>query len=466
MSETPGKRLNPRALSFWDLTLYAVAMTLSVRWIATAAAAGPAALPLWSAAMLGFMAPLVIATAELTTRFPGDGGVYVWTRDVLGPFSGFICGWLYWTCNLPFFSSVLYFIVNLIGLTGGSLTAPILASPVLFASIALAIAIAVAGLSLLGLGAGKWVSNFGGFAACAIALLMVVGGGVLAWRHGPATDFLHADYRPPLTADGAVLWATMVFAFGGPEAMAFLKDDVKGGTRQILKVLATVGVLLVFAYSLATAGMLSILTPGEISHLSGLPDAIKACLDRLGLPYLTPVALGMTALALLGGYMSWFGVAARLPFVVGVDAHLPKVFSIRDAKTGAPTASILLQTAVVAALVILSLAGESLKAAYDFLVSMTVLSYTLPFAYLFVVYWKVQKETLPAAGWDPPGGPSTARKIALVGLVVTISAILCTLVPSGDAKDKLAETLKLVLSSGILILIGAGAYALSHFRKS
>jgi glutamate:GABA antiporter len=434
MSETPGKRLNPRALSFWDLTLYAVAMTLSVRWIATAAAAGPAALPLWSAAMLGFMGPLVIATAELTTRFPGDGGVYVWTRDVLGPFSGFICGWLYWTCNLPFFSSVLYFIVNLIGLTGGSLTAPILASPVLFASIALAIALAVAGLSLLGLGAGKWVSNFGGFAACSIALLMVVGGGVLAWRHGPATDFVHADYRPPLTADGAVLWATMVFAFGGPEAMAFLKDDVKGGTRQILKVLATVGVLLVFAYSLATAGMLSILTPGEISHLSGLPDAIKACLDRLGLPYLTPVALGITALALLGGYMSWFGVAARLPFVV-------------------------------AALVILSLAGESLKAAYDFLVSMTVLSYTLPFAFLFVVYWKVQNETLPAAGWDPPGGPSTARKIALVGLVVTISAIVCTLIPSGDAKDKLAETLKLVLSSGILILIGAGAYALSHFRK-
>jgi hypothetical protein len=94
-----------------------------------------------------------------------------------------------------------------------------------------------------------------------------------------------------------------------------------------------------------------------------------------------------------------------------------------------------------------------------------VLSYTLPFVYLFIVYWKVQTETLPAAGWDPPGGPSAARKIALVGLVVTISAILCTLVPSGDAKDKLAETLKLVLSSSVLILVGAGAYALGHFRK-
>ena len=458
--------MNPRTLSFWDLTLYAVAMTLSVRWIATAAAAGPAALPLWSAAMLGFMVPLVVATAELTTRFPGDGGVYVWTRDMLGPFWGFICGWLYWTCNLPFFSGVLYFIVNLIGLAGGEVTAPILVSPLVFAAVAVAIAIAVAGLSLMGLGAGKWVSNFGGAAACAVAGLMIVGGALIAWRHGSATDFRHADLHPPLTADGAALWATMVFAFGGPEAMAFLKDDVKGGTRQILKVLATVGVLLVFAYSLATAGMLAILSPGDISHLSGLPDAIKACLDRLGLASLTPFVLGITALALLGGYMSWFGVAARLPFVVGVDAHLPKSFSSRDPKTGAPTASIMLQTVAVVLLVGLSMAGESLKAAYDFLVSMTVLSYTLPFVFLFLVYWKVQRTTLPAAGWAPPGGPAVARAVALVGLLVTISAILCTLVPSSDAKDKLAETAKFILSSSVLILMGAGAYALGHFRKS
>ena len=83
-----------RKLKFWDLALYGVAMTLSIRWIATAAAAGPAALPLWGLAMVGFMAPLAVATAELTTRFSGDGGIYAWTGQTLGHFAGFLCAWL------------------------------------------------------------------------------------------------------------------------------------------------------------------------------------------------------------------------------------------------------------------------------------------------------------------------------------------------------------------------------------
>ena len=107
---------SPRPLKFWDLALYAVAMTLALRWIAAAAAAGPAALPLWVLAMVGFMGPLVIATAELVGRFEGDGGLYAWGRETLGPFFGFLSGWIYWTCNIPYFSGMLVFIVNVIGL--------------------------------------------------------------------------------------------------------------------------------------------------------------------------------------------------------------------------------------------------------------------------------------------------------------------------------------------------------------
>src|SRR5665213_2148461 len=98
-----------RPLRFSDLALYAVATSFSIRWIATAAAAGPASLPLW----------LVTATAELTCRFPGDGGIYAWTRATLGPFAGFLTGWLYWTCNLPFFSGLLYFIVTVLAEAAG-----------------------------------------------------------------------------------------------------------------------------------------------------------------------------------------------------------------------------------------------------------------------------------------------------------------------------------------------------------
>ncbi|MDR3508153.1 MAG: APC family permease [Caulobacteraceae bacterium] len=451
--------MSAKPLRFWDLALYAVGMTLSLRWVATAAAAGPAALPLWVAAVIGFMAPLVIATAELVSRFEGEGGLYVWSREAFGPFAGFLCGWLYWTCNIPFFSGLLYFIVSVLGAALGPGAQAALKDPTLFVLVCLAISVVVAGLHLLGLGMGKWLSNFGGAAGSALLVVLVAAGIAGALKHGSATDFVHANYAPPLTADGAILWSTMVFAFGGPEALAFLRDQVQGGIHQILKVLAVVGGLLTLAYVVGTGAMLMVLSPAEATRLAGLPDALTLALTRIGLGGLAPFALLILALSLLGAYSAWFGVAARLPLSAGVDQMLPAVFARLHPRTGAPVAAILAQGAAVIVFLLLSQAGASLKAAYDFLVAMSVISYTLPFVFLFAVYLKVQGRPLPRGAWSPPGGPVTARAIGWLGLVVVISAILCTLVPSPDATNGLAAILKLVIASAVLILCGVAAYA-------
>src|ERR1700683_4856508 len=51
-ANAPGAAL-PK-LKFLDATLYAVAMNIGLRWIAVAAAAGPAAFPLWLVALFAF----------------------------------------------------------------------------------------------------------------------------------------------------------------------------------------------------------------------------------------------------------------------------------------------------------------------------------------------------------------------------------------------------------------------------
>ncbi len=454
--------MTARPLRFTDLALYAVTTSFSIRWIATAAAAGPASLPLWVLAAAGFMAPLVIATAELTCRFPGDGGIYAWTRETLGPFAGFQCGWLYWTCNLPFFSGLLYFIVGVLAEAAGPGAVSAVKDPVVFAALAAALAATIGGLQLLGLGTGKWLVNFGAVATCALLAIVIAAAVALAAAHGPATNFARASYAPPLDADGAALWATMMFAFGGPEALAFLRGDVKGGTRQILRVLAAVGVMQTAAFMAGTVAMLVILRPDEASRLSGVPDALQAALSRLGLGSLAPAALILLALGFLGSYSAWFGVAARLPFAIGVDRYLPAAFGRRSPRTGAPTTAIIVQTVAVIALVALSQAGASVRGAYDFLVSMGVLSYTIPFVFLFVVYLIVQGRAAPADAWTAPGGSRTARLIGAVGLVVTLSAIACTLVPSPDAADKLAAVVKLVVASAVLIAAGVAVYGMAQ----
>jgi hypothetical protein len=117
------------------------------------------------------------------------------------------------------------------------------------------------------------------------------------------------------------------------------------------------------------------------------------------------------------------------------------------------------------ALVILGQAGSSVKGAYDFLVSMSVISYTLPFVFLFLAYFQVRGA--PAEGvWVAPGGARGRRVLALAGLAVTISAIACTLVPSPDATDKVAAVTKLIVSSFALIAIGWAIYARAARRPA
>jgi amino acid transporter len=444
-------------LKFRDLVLYTLAMMLSVRWPAATAAAGPVAPLMWLAAMLAFLVPVVLVTAELVSRFPGSGGIYDWTREAFGPFCGFQCGWLYWAGGLPYFSGILVYAIGAAGSAAGGPAQAFLATTEGYLAASLLIALAVAALHLRGIGVGKWVSNLGAAGACGLILFMIVGGLAVALTHGSATDFVHADYRPPLNAQGAVLWSVMTLAFVGPEAAAFLTDAVVGGVKTILKALAVVGALMALAYSLATMGILAMMPAARASQLGGLPDALRACLETLGAPRLAPVLIGVVVLTMLGGYAAWFGILAKLPATAGADNAMPRALARLDPKTGAPVNALLAQTLVVMALIVFGAFGATMKAAYDFLVAMTVISAVLPFLFMFAAQLALG-DPPPGIAWRIPGGRTARAAVAALGLVTTLSAIVSSAAPGPDVADPFGAVMKIVVATAVLILGGAVAY--------
>ena len=89
-TDSGAKQLLKRELGFFDLTLFYIAGGLSLRWIATAAAAGPSTIVVWIFACLFFFIPLAASVLELSARYPQEGGLYVWTQRAFGDFSGFL----------------------------------------------------------------------------------------------------------------------------------------------------------------------------------------------------------------------------------------------------------------------------------------------------------------------------------------------------------------------------------------
>src|SRR4051812_16559228 len=369
-------------LKFLDTALYTLAVGTGIRWIAVAAAVGPSSLPLWILALVVFFLPLCVATAELTARYDGEGGIYLWVREALGPFTGFVCGWFYWIALMPYFAGILYFL-------GGLILAALGGDPkdtALYLSISLAISCLVTSAQLAGLKYGKWLPNVGMTGGWIVVFVIIAIGAVIGARGASATNFAHASWIAPFNFDTAILWGTIVFAYSGVESVGFLRNEIEGGMRTVQRVLVILGIGSLIIYVAGTSSFLAILPRSELTRLSGFSDALAVGLRHVGAVSLAPWVIGLFALSMLGGFTAWFGVGARLPFAAGLDHFLPLAFAKRHPKTGAPVAAILLQAALMLMFVGLSQAGTSVAAAYDFLVAMGVLTNTIPYVLMFVAY--------------------------------------------------------------------------------
>src|SRR5690349_2109219 len=176
-----------RTLGLRDLVLFYVVTTWSLRWIATAAAAGPSALVLWVIAAAFLFVPLVFTVLELSSRYPDEGGLYVWTKKAFGPFAGFLSGWMYWVTNLPYFPGLLYFAAaNLLFAGGPSAQKLSTSAPYFIAVSVVGLGVAVA-LNVVGLNVAKWLSNAGAIAGW-LPFGFLVAFGLYSWStRGSAT---------------------------------------------------------------------------------------------------------------------------------------------------------------------------------------------------------------------------------------------------------------------------------------
>ncbi|WP_409062016.1 APC family permease [Streptomyces sp. SYP-A7185] len=378
------------------------------------ASLAPAARAAGSGLLIGLALAAIVAycnatsSARLAALYPASGGTYVYGRERLGAFWGYLAGWAFLIGKTASCAAM--------ALTVGSYVWPGQAH-----AVAVAAVVALTALNYTGVQKSALLTRV--IVTLVLAVLAAV---VAASLTSGAADAARLDVGSDATFGGVLQAAGLLFfAFAGYARIATLGEEVRDPARTIPRAIPIALGITLLVYAAVAVCVLLVLGPAGLAAAGEpLTDAARAA----GADWLVPGVRVGAAVAALGSLLALILGVSRTTLAMARDHHLPHALAAVHPKFMVPHRAELLVGAVVAT----AAAIGDLRGAIGFS-SFGVLAY---YAIANACAW-----TLTPAEGRP------ARIIPVVGL-------------AGCLVLAFALPLASVLAGGAVLLAGAAAYAL------
>ncbi|WP_367039032.1 APC family permease [Streptomyces sp. Je 1-332] len=301
------------------------------------AAFGPAAGAAGSGLLVGLAVAAVVAycnatsSARLAARYPASGGTYVYGRERLGDFWGYLAGWGFVVGKTASCAAM--------ALTAGAYAWPGHERPAAIAAV-----IALTAVNCLGVQKAAWLTR-----ALVAVVLAVLAAVVAAALISGRTDAARLESSSDASVGGVLQAAGLLFfAFAGYARIATLGEEVRDPRRTIPRAIPlALGITLAVYAAVATAA-LSVLGPGGLADATApLADTVRAA----GAPALVPVVRIGGAIAALGSLLALILGISRTTLAMARDRHLPHTLAAVHPRFNVPHRAQLAVGAVVLALV-------------------------------------------------------------------------------------------------------------------
>ena len=466
---TDAKSQLRKTMGFWDVLLFNIATVLGPRWIAAAGHNGTSSISLWGLAAVFFFVPGALVINELSSRFPDEGGLYVWAKEAFGPFHGFVAGWTYWIYTVFYFPGLLLASASMSAYVFGGRGAALAQDRSFLLWCSMGLLLVAVALNIVGLNIGKWLQNAGGVGAFVPLLILVIVAALVVLHHGSATHFTARNMMPVWNWDTVNFWSQIAFAFTGLELVSAMSEEVRDPRRTLPRAVYAAGALIAFIYIAGTFAVLALVPAGSIDPQSGVFNAIAVGSIALKIGFLGVLAAMLVTVGNAGGVGSTVAGIARVPFVVGIDRYLPAAFGKIHPKWKTPWISILIQGGLSGAFLLLSQISDTTRGAYQSLVDIAIILYFIPFLYMFAAIIKLSRRSDRAANPHAilvPGGQAGVWICGVLGFFVVLVAIIFSIIPPGDTTSKAFFEFKVLAATIVFIVIGLALYWRGVRQKS
>lgn len=356
-------------------------------------AAGPAS---WWAFAIVLAAQVLVAAVfgQLASKWPFAGGVYAWTKRLLGPTAGWFAGWAYmWTLMIAIGSAAYIAMLFVPVVLGIEAFDP--ASQVIWASVFIAVGTL---LNLLGTKVLK--------AVAVVAVIIEVIGSV-----GLGAYLLLFKQTQPISVifesagsgygEGPWIWSGLLaavafvgWAFVGFESAGDIAEEVKDPEKSVPKAMIF-SILIVGSVVLFSALAVILSMPADISAPGASPDPVAdTIIHHLGAEVVAPL-FGMFVIAFMATFVTAQAAASRVIWGFARDNMLPGSKGLTKLTKGTKIpANAILVTAVVPVLVVLT---SLLGAGYSVLVLFAIAGFYVSFAFPVLGLAKRQLD----GTWEP-----------------------------------------------------------------
>ena len=446
------------------LAIFTFSFLANVNTTPQLATFGLGAILLFLMAIVLFLGPTAMASAEMGSTWPRTGGIYVWTRLAFGEAAAFMIIWL----------EFANFVVAWPGIMG---TLTLQASypidpklndnPIFVITVVILVTWVATFLALRGLRVAKGFAWYSVIAGTVIPAAIIVGLAIayLVQGNSPAMDISFDALIPEIDLTNVAFISGALLMFSGIEISAIHAGDVENPGKTIPRA-NLIAVIMCFLFFAPLTMALAIVIPAkDMNIVAGLVQAGEAVFDKFNLGWMTAVLTVLLVTGLMAALIQIISGPSRGLLVAGkVGGNLPPALQ-KENRNKMPVAIILAQ-AVASSILALGygVLGSVQNAWFMFAIiqtNMTLVLYALMFA--SVVKLRYSRSGTPRP-YQMPGKKFGLWAIATVGMLVCLSGIVISLFPTEEATGMPTWVYALIVVGGTATFL-AMPFVFWIFRK-
>ena len=440
------------ALSIFSLMMITVGSVDSIRNLPTTALFGSQLIAFFILGAIFFLLPTALVSAELSSGWAEQGGIYIWVKEAFGKKMGFLAIWLQWIENVIWYPAILSFVAGSIGY----LFDPVLAdSPYFLFWVIVGSFWGATIINLKGMRSSAFFSNLCAICGLLIPMALIITLGCVWFYQGNPLQITFSPQSLIPKFDDASLWVSLtaiMLSFCGIEIATVHANDVKNPQEAFPRALGYSVIIILTTLILGSLSIAVVLPHDEINLVSGIMQAFDAFFARYHLSFMMPWVALMLVLGGLGSVSNWIIAPTKGLLVAALDENLPAIFR-KTNRFGAPYVILMIQACIVTLLSALFLFMPSVNGSYWILTALAAQLYMLMYFMMFLTGIALRyKYPKHPRKFRVPGGRVGLYTVAGLGLIGVITTLVVSFIPPAGINVGSTVYYEGLLIAGLLLM--------------